>query len=281
MAKSNVIDFIFQVISRIYIGSVSGKIGQSLNGIVFDLSLRGLGFNNCCDMKTTGEAWFVNQLAQTKPLLCVDIGANVGDYSRSLLSSTSATVFAFEPLPGAFSELETLLNDFPERFRPFELAISNTAGDADLYFGDPKSGLASLSKEVNQIEYVGDSNTSSVRVRAEKLDHYFDSFMGVAQEIDFMKIDVEGFEWEVLDGAKETLVRMRPKFVQLESNHHQLFRGHSLLSLSHFFPGYKVFQLLPYQGGLVLRDCKEPIANIFHFSNFIFIRGDVDFPMGK
>ena len=89
-------------------------------------------------------------------------------------------------------------------------------------------------------------------------------------QVDLIKIDTEGFESEVLRGGGETIRRCRPKFVQLEFNWHQLFRNTSLNSFSELLPGYSVFQLLP--DAWIERDPIDPLSNIFHFSNFVFVR---------
>ena len=89
----------------------------------------------------------------------------------------------------------------------------------------------------------------------------------------FIKIDVEGLKHEVLLEAKGLLLEPTPKCVQNEMNWHQLFRRHSLWSLSQHLPSYQVYQLLP--NTISLKDPKDPLSNLFVFSNFIFIRADL------
>jgi FkbM family methyltransferase len=275
---------ISRIVSSLNLRRARGSEEHSLNDLVgpewysLDNLLRERGFNNCCDMGVSGETKFLELLSNTSPRLCVDIGANVGTYSKALIGSTNATIFAFEPLPDAFLELELLRKQFPDRIRNYQLALGNTRGVSTLYFGDSKSELASLSKEINQIDYVGSSNTSEMEVRVEKLDSYLDILKRVAEEIDFLKIDVEGFEWEVLQGAQNVLLEMRPRFIQLEFNLHQLFRGHSLFSLSQVLPNYRVYQLLPNADGMVQRDVTDPLSNIYAYSNFVFVRSDIELP---
>jgi len=79
----------------------------------------------------------------------------------------------------------------------------------------------------------------------------------------------------VLLGAKSLISQRRIKFIQLEYNWHQLFRKHTLFNLGLLLKKYDLYQLLPFGKGLVKRDIKSPETNIFHYSNFVFIRNDI------
>ena len=80
--------------------------------------------------------------------------------------------------------------------------------------------------------------------------------------------------FDLLPGAFETLARLRPRFVQIEYNWHQLFRGCSLMKLAELLPGYVAYQLLPHRAGMVRRDVERPESNITFYSNFVFVRSD-------
>lgn len=90
------------------------------------------------------------------------------------------------------------------------------------------------------------------------------------EEIGLIKIDTEGYEEEVLAGAALSKHRFRPRFIQIEFNRHHLFRGTSLLWFADRLPNYDVYQLLP--GGWIRRDPADPLANVFEYSNFVFVR---------
>ena len=90
------------------------------------------------------------------------------------------------------------------------------------------------------------------------------------KEIDFIKIDVEGFEAEIVEGAKKTFAIIKPKFIQMEFNLHQMFRNTSLNFFAEKLSDYTVYQLVP--NGWVKRDPKDPLVNIYCFSNFVFVR---------
>ena len=147
-----------------------------------------------------------------------------------------------------------------------------------LHHGSDTSELSSFSTEINAIPYVGKSNLNKVDVPVITLDSYFLKVenQGV-KEIDLIKIDTEGFEYEVLKGSAQTILNKSPKFIQIEFNAHQLHRGHSLYEISKMLSNYEVFQLLPFGKGGTKRNPVSSETNIFAYSNFIFARKDLNF----
>jgi FkbM family methyltransferase len=266
----------YRVVAAIYAYIFARPWAQPFNNVILQLALRGQGYKNCCDPKSTGEAIFIELLASTAPTLCIDIGANKGEYSQTLLSRTKATVIAFEPLPKAFENLSKLKAAYPERFDALNVGVGAKEDTLQLHYGSEDSKLASFSAETSQIAYVGARNVNVMQVPVVTLDSYAEKHLyGRFDRLDLLKIDTEGFEYEVLQGAQKTIARLRPKFIQLEYNWHQLFRATSLKRLSELMPGYTAYQLLPYGSGLVKRDVNRPESNIFHYSNFVFVREGV------
>lgn len=249
---------------------------QPVNDRILDLALHARGYNNCCELRTTGEELFLNVLARHRPKLCIDIGANIGTYAARLLELTEAKVIAFEPLPKAYERLRAIKARYGERFEAINKGVGDKHAHLQLHYGTEDSEYASFSSEVNQIDYVGNHNINVMTVEVITLDGFLEegALRGYGG-VDLLKIDTEGFEYEVLVGARQTIATMRPKFVQIEYNWHQLFRTHSLLKLAEHLPGYKAYQLLPYGTGLAYRDTRSPETNIYHYSNFVFVRGDV------
>lgn len=261
--------------SRIYLLIFARPSAQKFNNLVLNLAFRARGYNNHGNLSSTGEKIFIELLASMKPRLCIDVGANKGEYSGELLKATGAHVIAFEPLPKAFSILKKLSDTYPDRFAPENFGVGKENATLDLFYGEADSELASFSPDVNQIPYVAASNTNKMSVPVITLDSYLNKIPDNFECIDLLKIDTEGFEYEVLSGAQKAIEKLKPKFIHIEYNWHQLFRTQSLKSLSSLMPGYKAYQLLPYGEGLVLRDVDLPESNIYHYSNFVFVRPDV------
>ena len=78
---------------------------QLFNDILFSLTLDAKGYKNFGNLNKTGEKRFINKINK-ELLFCLDIGANVGDYTNLLLSETKAKIISFEPLPKAFEDLK-------------------------------------------------------------------------------------------------------------------------------------------------------------------------------
>ena len=138
--------------------------------------------------------------------VAIDIGANIGLWSYALSSRFDA-VEAFEPQPRCYAHLKRC--GLP-RVRLYDIALSSKAGAAELkvpaHRGLRIPGLASL----NEV----DGECERFRVALRKLDEF--DF----RNVDFIKIDVEGHESEVLAGARDTILREKPVMVvEIEQRH--------------------------------------------------------------
>lgn len=261
---------------KLYVFIFARPSNQQLNNYIFQLALKGKGYNNCCDPETTGELKLINLIARFNPKLCIDVGANKGEYSKLLLLKTNATIVSFEPMFESFKSLISLQKLYPDRFYPINKGVSSENGELEINYGEKDSMLASFSLEVNKIDYLKTNNINSRKVPVISLDTYYEENLSQKfKTLDLLKIDTEGFEYEVLKGAKKILEIIKPKFIQVEFNWHQLFRGHSLNKIAEMIENYKIYQLLPHGTGLVERDVKKPEANIYHYSNFVFVREDI------
>ncbi|MEE4015293.1 FkbM family methyltransferase [Roseibium sp. FZY0029] len=233
-----------------------------LNDYLLNAALSARGYNNA----ESGERFFIRDvLATCDPKLCIDIGANVGRYSLDLLEFTSADVIAFEPLIRSYTELVHNTLRFGGRIHCENAGVGNFNDEAALHFDSSNSVLASFAEEVKRVSYV--TNGETVTASVVTLDSYCQE-RGITA-IDLIKIDTEGFEAEVLDGAARVISEVKPRFVQMEFNWHQMFRSKTLNDFAEMLPGYDVYQLLP--DGWVQRDPRDPLSNVFQFSNFVFV----------
>jgi FkbM family methyltransferase len=258
-----------------YVPIFARKSLQSGANKLLNLSLRLLGFNNFGPAEKSGERFFLESFFKTDPILCVDVGANVGKYSEFILENSTSQVIAFEPLPGAYKKLQLLQNRFKLRFVIENMGCAEKSGELKLYYGTDSSELASFSNEVNGIDYVGASNINQMLVSTTSLDDYFVSKPAIpGGRCDLLKIDTEGYEYEVLLGSRKFIEKFRPRVIQIEFNLHHLFRGHSIKLISELLTDYKLFRMLPKENGLVPCDSNSFTSNIFSYSNYIFLANE-------
>ncbi len=240
---------------------------RQFNKKILSAALRARGYNNYRNDTESGERFFIrNVLAPSNPRVCIDIGANVGSFTKELLTSTQARVISFEPLPQAFRELQATTREFGKRSIAENKGVGENCADLLIHYNPEKPDHASFSEASNNVPYV--ENTKELLVEVVSLDAYLD--LKPVDALDFIKIDTEGFEGEVLKGALGSIDRYAPRFIQVEFNWHHLFRNISLNNLSELLPEYDAYQLLP--NGWAKRDPVDPLSNIYEFANFVFVR---------
>ena len=252
---------------RIYVWLFSKGYLKIFNDILLEATLRTKGYNNYLNNKDSGESFFIKKiLAPTNPKVCIDIGANIGNYSKELLMKTNTDVIAFEPIPFVFSELKDNLKKFKNRVVFENFGIGSENKSLKINYNNEKTTHASFAKEAEKVDFV--NNNLSKIVKVITLDSYI--IKNKIKTLDFIKIDTEGFEPEVFKGALRSIKKLKPRFIQMEFNWHHLFRNTTLNYYAELLNGYDVYQLTC--NGWIKRDPKHPLSNIFFFSNFVFVR---------
>ena len=145
-----------------------------------------------------------------------DIGANVGAYSlvAAAVGGPSSRVVAIEASPFTFASLcaNVVLNDFTERITPLQLLLAERAGVRSFVLGSTIAGEASHPGE--------SAGRPGLDLAAMPLDEAVRLF-GLPNAT-HIKIDVDGGEDAVLDGAGDTLRSATLKHVLIEVE-----RGHT------------------------------------------------------
>lgn len=131
----------------------------------------------------------------------VDVGANVGHFSM-LAASKKSIVYAFEPVPTTFDKLKKNIE-----LNSLKVYMFNKGVGAD-------NGVLKFSTErgvMNSVVY--DSNIVSKDIEVVSLDFELKTINPT-----MIKIDVEGYEWFVLQGANEILKNVELKYILIELN---------------------------------------------------------------
>ena len=125
----------------------------------------------------------------------LDIGAHVGTYAWTC-GKKAAHTYAFECSPKTFCYLAAniALHGLEERISPYPFALGNADGHID-YFVRSADGGGNGVKPLS----TADNSVRRIKIPMKTLDSFGLTNVG------FIKMDVEGFEKEVLEGAQETL----------------------------------------------------------------------------
>ena len=272
MIKNNFFIKICKIFSRLYVFIFGRKSLQFINDMILSLSLYAKGYKNYGSFKATGEENFIDMISG-EIRVCLDIGANIGNYSKLLINKTNAKIYAYEPLEKSFDELKKIKEKHKDRFFIEKLALGNEDGIKKISSANDKSEKASFEKNLDKLSFIDKDNLREFDVSIKKLDSL--NFFNSHSKVDFLKIDVEGYEYEVLLGGKKFIDFNSPKFIQIEINWHQLFKKVNLYEFSKLLKDYDIFKILPHGKNLVFIDPSRPENNIFHLSNFVFIRKDI------
>lgn len=173
----------------------------------------------------------------------VDVGANRGGFYDELISifpNTKITALLIEPLPECINILEN-------KFKGNKLvnicnkAVSDHSEPKDffIYQFDETSSLLKIKNNIKELRDINTSPSNVLNLITKTLDNIIESFYSINENIDILKIDVQGYEDKVLLGATETL--RKTKFIWIEVSFKALYDGtclfndiHTILSKSNF-----------------------------------------------
>jgi FkbM family methyltransferase len=144
----------------------------------------------------------------------IDIGANYGWFTLSMASSVgdSGLVWSFEPVPPFAKELRSniALNAF-RNIRLFESAVGASAGEININVFDGLPHGHASAATLGRNDYVAHP------VLVHPLDQLLEEAAGRSPAV--VKVDVEGFEMQVLNGSDRLLQSSDPPIWILEVNH--------------------------------------------------------------
>lgn len=249
---------------------------QRVHRLMFALSLRGMGLLNYENDQVSGEDAFLRKVAawrQNGPLVVFDVGANVGDYSRLIRRHASqAEVYAFEPHPETFAHLTKDAAQYG--YLALNVGLSDVAGSQQIYDYADRGGTAHASLYQAVIEDLHKGVAAAWDVELTSLDALCHE-RGI-EHIHLLKIDTEGNELKVLQGARETLEAGRIDLIHFE------FNGMNVVSRSFFrdfyelLPDFDFYRLLPEEMNPL--GAYDPLfCEIYGFQNIVAVRKASDF----
>lgn len=237
-----------------------------LNKLLYHCALRGMGIMN---VERTGEYPFLNSLKLKKGDVVLDIGGNVGKYSQHLKKQyPEVDILAFEPNPASFSKLAEQAKALG--FKAFNFGFSNQEGTATIYDTVEKSGSAHASLYAEVIEDLHKSTLKPVEITLKKLDDFLEEQK--IERIALLKIDTEGHELAILNGALNAIRQGKIERIHFE------FNEMNLISKATMYDFYKLlgdnfsfYRILPH--GLLPLEAYTPLYHeLYAFQNIVALR---------
>jgi len=189
----------------------------------------------------------------------VDIGANIGSYTILAVGAVGARCISVEPIPGTFRHLQDNinLNGIGDRVVALNIGIGKENGI--LHF---TSGFDT----VNHVLAESEDGEGSISVKIQRLDDVLPDF-----EPRIIKIDVEGFETNVVAGAHKVLSQESLLAVIMELNgsgeRYGFDENHLHRRMLEY--GFRTFSYLPFERRLVALDGKNA-----HSGNTLYVRNE-------
>lgn len=182
------------LIKKKFVGNLNVYAKKGLNGITGNIY---------CGLHEFEDMGFLLHFLREDDTF-FDIGANVGSYTLLASGVTRCKTLCFEPSPITFKILSDniKLNKFVSKVTAYNLAIGSRVGHLNFTENEDTT---------NRVVTSSDS-CLSIKVEVKTLDDFSDDIPSL------MKIDVEGFETEVLNGATNILSNPKLKAIIIELN---------------------------------------------------------------
>ena len=224
----------------------------------------------------------INKYSEKKgePIIIFDVGANIWQYS-SLVNTfvKNRILYSFEPSAKTFSHLKKNTSKFKEYF-PNNVGLSDKAGEITLYTakdwgnGDITNACASL--YADNISCFVSENIEEEKIKLDTLDQFcIDNDINY---IDYLKIDVEWNELNVLKGANSMLKKNNIEIIQLEFNRCSIasrtfFKDYRDLLGENFY----VFRVLGNNHWLYRIKKYDIYLENFTYMNYVFVNKKSNF----
>jgi FkbM family methyltransferase len=200
--------------------SKDGKIIKTIQGSKMILDLNDIGISRelaCYGVHEKNSTAEVKKII-TPGMQILEVGANIGYYAllETRLAGPTGHLYAMEPSPYNFDLLTNNLNlNGLKNYDLYKLAAGATAGKAPFLL----SGRSNLSTFVEREDLTGEE----VEVDVIKLDDKFGD-----KKVDFIRMDVEGYEGEILRGSEGILSSdKKPKYFFIEVHSDLLHKKNS------------------------------------------------------
>ena len=194
-------------LKRFYKANSHNVILKVLAG--FGRSMNRLYENRNHNPLSNGEATLLKKIARFNPEVIIDGGANIGGYAQLVNTyCPQAKVYSFEPVVETYNKLKANLDGNPNNIAINKgLYIENCTKSINIFPGDEHASLF----DINSTLY---NSTGSVDIELVKGDDFLAQYD--IKNVFLLKLDLEGAEYDALQGFENALKSGSIKLIQFE-----------------------------------------------------------------
>ena len=245
-------------------------LAKKLHLSLLDIGLSDAGYTKSYSLEASGELSFIRDYLKkyisSEPVI-FDVGSNIGDYAKLIRHYfPTASIHCFEPNPTTFAALQ---KNLPSEKYLNNLGFSNEPGELNLFFQKDNSTSVQATLDAEILKSIaGADNVTSVTVKLKTIDQYCKEQN--IEQIDFLKIDTEGFELEALNGASDLLAKGKIKCIQFEFNEVNIVKRRFIKDFYDRLPEFEFFRL--DKDRLITMKEWSPNHEVFRFQNIVAVR---------
>lgn len=152
----------------------------------------------------------------------IHVGAHYGEEIEEYVNNGIQEIILFEPLSECFDVLQRKIFDLNANIEGHQIALGSSSGIAEMYISDNQMQSSSILKpKVHLTHHPHVKFNGTEEVEVDMLDN-FDT-----KDYNFLNMDVQGYELEVLKGGTETLKHV--DYVYCEVNRDELYEGNAYI----------------------------------------------------
>lgn len=217
-----------------------------------------------------------NIVKKSKGSLCfIDGGSNLGEHILKVntlckkYKVPNPNIFAIEPFPSTIEELKKNLNHVS--YKLIDKALGKDKGVLKFY--SENDGDVSGKNSAIKHYYLN----SCIEVGQTTIDHIAKDHN--LTKIDFLKLDIEGFEYNALLGAHEVLSNDLIDYIQLEYNQTWIEGGGTIKKVMDIADKYSYSLYRIRQNDLLSIPSYDFNIEDFHYCNLLLVRSGCDLPL--
>lgn len=201
---------------------------------------------------------FKNYCPEVKTI--IDVGANQGQFALAAGEIfPDANIYSFEPVPEVFDILKKN-TESAGNIRVFNTALGSEAGQIKFYKNDFSHASSAFPIHNNQVEMLPEtSHTTEITVGVDRLENFLRKIELKAPVL--LKLDVQGFEKEVLLGAGDMT---GIDYLLFETSFMPMYQGEPLFDEMHSFVKEKGYEPVAPLGFMELQNFKIPQMDLLY-----------------